>query len=70
MIAGEDGLDDLRLIINNTPTHINEKGWLLVEHGYDKGEQVQKLFAENNFESIKTIKDLSGNDRVSLGQYV
>lgn len=37
LVAGSDGLDDLRTIIEQAPAHLNADGWLLLEHGYDQG---------------------------------
>lgn len=68
LASGKDGLDDLRKIISGARTHLNKQGWLLVEHGYNQAEQVQQLFNENNFVSVSTIKDYSGNDRITIGQ--
>lgn len=70
LIAGEDGLDDLRIIINNAKQYLNTNGWLILEHGYQQGEAVRGLLKNNNFGSISTLKDYSELDRVSLGQCI
>jgi release factor glutamine methyltransferase len=70
LASGEDGLDDLRIIIRESANILNKEGWLLVEHGYNQGEQVRNLFIENGFTSTSTIKDYSDNDRVSIGQLI
>ncbi len=70
LASGKDGLDDLRIIIHQSRNNLNKQGWLLVEHGYNQGQQVKQLFIENNFTSTSTIKDYSGNDRVSIGQII
>lgn len=68
LASGEDGLNDLCIIIRESKSHLNKLGWLLVEHGYNQAEQVRQLFIENHYSSISTIKDYSDNDRVSIGQ--
>lgn len=68
LASGSDGLDDLRVIIGQAKINMNKQAWLLVEHGYNQKEQVQHLFIENGFTSVSTVKDYSGNDRISLGQ--
>jgi release factor glutamine methyltransferase len=68
LVSGEDGLNDLRIIISEATPHLNKQGWLLVEHGYNQAEPVQQLFNENSFASVSTIKDYSNNDRVTIGQ--
>jgi len=62
--GGEDGLDYYRIIARDAKEHLKEGGDLLVEIGYDQGEEVSALFAENGYADIEIIKDLSGLDRV------
>ncbi len=68
LASGKDGLDDLRIIIRESKNHLSQQGWLLVEHGYNQGEAVKQLFIENGYVSLSTLKDYSGNDRISIGQ--
>jgi release factor glutamine methyltransferase len=68
LVSGEDGLDDIRHIIAHAPQHLNPQGWLMFEHGYNQAKAVATLFEKAGFQSIETIKDLGGNDRVTLGQ--
>ncbi len=68
LVSGKDGLDDLRIIIRESKDHLSQQGWLLVEHGYNQGEAVKQLFIENGYVSLSTLKDYSGNDRISIGQ--
>ncbi len=70
LASGENGLDDLRIIIHESKNNLNKQGWLLVEHGYNQGEPIRNLFIENGFTSTSTIKDYSNNDRVSFGQLI
>ncbi len=68
LTAGTDGLDDLRVIINEAPGHLTARGWLLVEHGYRQGAAVRALFTDAGFASVATLQDLAGHDRVTLGR--
>ncbi len=70
LASGNDGLDNLRTIIYESKKYLNNQAWLLVEHGYNQGEQVKLLFIENNFTSVSTIKDYGENDRVTIGQFI
>ncbi|EDO26569.1 predicted protein, partial [Nematostella vectensis] len=36
LVAGADGLDDIRLIIQQAPGYLEAGGWLLLEHGFDQ----------------------------------
>ena len=69
LIAGEKGLADLREIISEAPAYLNNKGWLLVEHGYDQAEQVRHLLEQRGFQEVTSHKDLANIERISLGQY-
>lgn len=68
LTAGHDGLDDLRTIIAQAPTHLKEGGWLLLEHGYDQGAAVRDLLTGHGFERIQTRRDLGDHERISFGR--
>ncbi|QFJ53618.1 peptide chain release factor N(5)-glutamine methyltransferase [Pseudobutyrivibrio xylanivorans] len=63
----EDGLFFYREITAHAREYLNEGGWLLVEIGFDQGQDVEKLFIENDFIDVEVVKDLAGNDRVVKG---
>ena len=68
LVAGEDGLADLKLIIEQGREHLLAEGWLLVEHGFEQGKDVRNLFAEAGYASVDSVHDLGGNERVTLAQ--
>ena len=68
LASGSEGLDAIRTILRAAPDHLLANGWLLMEHGYDQGERVRGLLAQQGFRSVQTRPDISGNDRVSGGQ--
>jgi len=67
LTAGEDGLDDIRIIINNAPEYLNKEGYLLLEHGFDQQEKIVNLLSEK-FHNIKIFKDYNNNDRAVIAQ--
>jgi release factor glutamine methyltransferase len=67
LVADQHGLADLNLIIQQSVNYLSLGGWLMLEHGYNQGEAVRSLLMAAGFKSVVTEKDLSGNDRVSLG---
>ena len=67
LASGQDGLDDIRNIITNTPQHLNPHGWLLLEHGYNQAEQVAALLKQAGFSQISHAQDLAGIHRVTFG---
>ena len=68
LASGLDGLDDIRHIIANCLIYLNPQGWLMLEHGYNQAEAVADLMADAGLVDITTLKDLGGNDRVTLGK--
>jgi release factor glutamine methyltransferase len=69
LISGSDGLDDLRLIVEQSPGWLVEGGWLLVEHGFDQAEAVAALFRERGFRQVQGLQDYGRRDRMTLGQW-
>jgi release factor glutamine methyltransferase len=68
LASGKDGLDDIRQIIDDCLIHLKPQGWLMLEHGYNQAESVADLMAETGLTCIATIKDLGGNDRVTIAK--
>lgn len=69
LVSGVDGLDDIRLIIQQAPAHLAAGGWLLLEHGFDQAAAVRELLAAQGFTEIESRRDLAGHERISLGRY-
>jgi len=67
LVSGIDGLNDIRIIINQAPRHLNKDGYLLLEHGFDQQAKIVSLLNEK-FHNIKTFKDYNNNDRAILAQ--
>ena len=67
LTADDAGLADLRHIITAAPDYLEPAGWLMLEHGYDQAEAVSRLLVQQGFTQVRSIRDLGGNQRVSLG---
>lgn len=67
LTSEEDGMADIRKIVQDSPHYLNSKGWLCLEHGFEQGDAVRTCLAHNGFLQIKTVKDYAGLDRVTLG---
>jgi release factor glutamine methyltransferase len=61
LVAGDDGLAALRRIISHARPSLS--GWLLLEHGWDQADAVQKLLSQAGFTRIDTRCDLNGKRR-------
>lgn len=64
LCGGEDGLDFYRIIAEESRKYMKNNSLLMVEIGFDQGEEVKELFLENGFDDIEIIKDLNGLNRV------
>lgn len=69
LVSLDQGLKDIKLIIEQSKTHLLQYGWLLVEHGFEQGEAVRQLFKDNDYQLIQTLEDYAGNDRVTIGRW-
>ncbi|SFV83887.1 Protein-N(5)-glutamine methyltransferase PrmC, methylates polypeptide chain release factors RF1 and RF2 [hydrothermal vent metagenome] len=67
LVSGKDGLDDIRIIVNNAPKHLNQDGYLLLEHGYNQQDKIEELLS-NQFHNIQRFKDFNSQDRAILAQ--
>lgn len=68
LASGPDGLNDIRLIIAQSPAHLKPGGWLLLEHGYDQAEAVKTLLCAQGFVNVQSRNDLAGIARCTGGQ--
>ena len=69
LVAGENGLADLRHLVECAPVHLKDNGYLLLEHGWKQGEEVRSIFWQNHWQGVATIRDYGDNERVTLGYW-
>lgn len=58
-----DGLSAYRVIAQNAREYLNPDGQVLVEIGWQQGQEVQEIFKKYGAE-VKIFRDLDGRDRV------
>ncbi len=68
LVAGDDGLDAIRIIVRDAIRHLRPAGWLLLEHGWQQGAAVRDLLTAAGFAQIASERDLEDRERVSLGR--
>jgi len=68
LVSGQDGLMDIRIIIEQARRCLKPKGWLFIEHGYEQAHLVASIFRQATFEHVSSVKDYGGNDRITMGQ--
>ena len=69
LAAAEQGLADIRTIARAARNYLKPCGHLLIEHGYDQQQSVQTLFKDLQYDGVQTYADLSGQPRVTYGQW-
>jgi release factor glutamine methyltransferase len=67
LASGRDGLNALTAIIAGANRHLENGGWLFLEHGYNQASTVRGLLADAGFSHIASWKDIAGIERVSAG---
>ena len=69
LVAPEQGLSDLRCIIEGAGAQLNAGGWLLLEHGHTQAQAVAAMLAANQFQQVQSRHDLAGHARCTGGQW-
>lgn len=67
--GGADGLDFYKKIAVQAPSHLKKGGVLMMEIGYNQGEEVCSLLeSTGSFENVMCLKDLAHKDRIVVGK--
>lgn len=69
LVAGADGLADLRHLAAAAPAHLKPGGWLLLEHGADQADAVADSLRRAGFVEIQHRLDLGGHRRCTGGRW-
>nr|WP_136249705.1 peptide chain release factor N(5)-glutamine methyltransferase [Ningiella ruwaisensis] len=67
LTSGEDGLKDIREIIQQAPAYLLNGGLLMLEHGFAQAKAIRDLLSARGFKQIETRQDYNQIDRVSFG---
>jgi release factor glutamine methyltransferase len=70
LISAQQGLSDIKTIAETARNRLENGGFLLVEHGYNQREDLQNIFRPFGYQQVQTHADLSGQPRVTSGQYL
>ncbi|NOL49965.1 peptide chain release factor N(5)-glutamine methyltransferase [Pelistega europaea] len=63
----DDGLTAYQTIISNASHYLNPQGALMLEHGWNQADAVRNLLLQKGFAQVRSIRDLAGIERVSIG---
>jgi release factor glutamine methyltransferase len=68
LFGGDDGLADVRVVIQQASTWLRPGGWLVMEIGASHGDRVRELLGEAGYDDIAISADLTGRDRVAVAR--
>ena len=68
LYAHDNGLADLRTVIEGAATWLKKSGWLVLEIGYQQGTDVLAMMTASGLIDAEIKKDLSGRDRIAVGR--
>ncbi|WP_193016512.1 MULTISPECIES: peptide chain release factor N(5)-glutamine methyltransferase [Gammaproteobacteria] len=69
LVSGKNGFADIEIIIETARQFLTDKGWVLLEHGWQQGEGVRKIFTDKGYCCVETFRDYGGNERVTVGRW-
>ncbi|MCK9688019.1 peptide chain release factor N(5)-glutamine methyltransferase [Comamonadaceae bacterium BS-T2-15] len=70
LVAGDEGLADIRRIAQGASGRLRAGGWLLFEHGWEQGAAVQAILQRSGFGEVSTRVDIEGRARCTGGRLV
>ena len=68
LVAGDDGLDDIRQLIKDAARTLRNGGYLFLEHAPQQTQTIRNLLKQMDFHAISVHCDLAGHERVSSAQ--
>ena len=68
LVAAGNGLADLQEIAQQARTCLQAQGWLLLEHGWQQGEQTRFILTALGYTGVTTHQDQGGRERVTAGR--
>ena len=67
LVAKDNGLRDIRLIVEQSTEVLRGGGMLMLEHGYQQQEEVENILKKIHFVEIANLKDYQDLPRITLG---
>lgn len=69
LLAGRDGLDEIRVLIAGAPHWLRPGGWLVLEIGSMQGRAVSQLLVAAGYAAVEIKPDASGHDRIAVARF-
>lgn len=68
LVSGGDGLDDIRIVVEQASSCLMPGGWLFLEHGYDQQGAVAQLLGAHGFGHIERLADIGRQPRYVIAR--
>jgi release factor glutamine methyltransferase len=69
LYGGQDGLDLIKIFINQVTNHLKDKAEIALEIGINQSTKVEQLLAQAGFSDITTKQDISGISRFPIATF-
>ncbi len=69
LISEENGLSDIKQIIDAARHHLKPGGGLLLEHGFQQASEIRRIFENLDYSDTNTYQDIAGLDRITVAWY-
>ncbi len=69
IVAGKDGLSEIRQIIQQAPEYLAPNGYLVLEHGFNQATEIMSLLKNQGFTDIQSHNDLANLPRFITAKY-
>lgn len=63
LIAPDNGLADLKIILTQAPKFLHEGGWVICETGIDQHAALAEISKQNSYKEYEGVNDMSGRPR-------
>jgi len=70
LVSPGHGLGDLTTLIDGAPNFLIPEGWLLLEHGFEQANDVERLLVARGFTNITLYSDLNHLPRCTAAQWL
>ncbi|NOR81801.1 MAG: peptide chain release factor N(5)-glutamine methyltransferase [Methyloprofundus sp.] len=70
LIAQQQGRQDIIHICKQSQLHLNNGGYLVLEHGYNQKQCVHDILQQHHYQNIQCLHDLANQPRVSYAQWL
>jgi release factor glutamine methyltransferase len=68
LLSGPTGLECLEHIVQGAAQHLQQGGWLLLEHGWQQAAAVRALLVQHGYSHVRSRPDLAGHERITEGR--